>query len=179
MDAGNEWYHHYSSDIFGATIFEVLGGVFLEQESAVTTPTTIGNSSPLVAKFTKEDEAHSQIKFQLPGVITTANQSSAIFKIRAYAPSTNVDGSSGRRLRLFLRDGTETAGQKNVTIDVTVFDQWQEYTFDFSETNLTEGVSYSTVNLLIDQPDADFLATGNIYYLDAFQGPSSAYVTNR
>jgi len=174
LDAGNEWYHNYSPDTFSLTLNEVQGGEFLEQASAVATPTTTGNSSPFVAKFTKEDDAHSQIKFQLPAVITTANQSAAIFKIRAYAPSTNVDGSSGRRLRLFLRDGVETTGQKNVTIDVTVYDQWQEYTFDFTGITLTEGVSYSTVNLLFDQPDADFLATGNVYYLDAFQGPSAA-----
>jgi hypothetical protein len=173
LDAGNEWYHNYSPDTFGVTINEVLGGEFLGNEDAVTTPTTTGNSSALVAKFTKGEEAHSQLKFQLPAIITTANQSSAIFKIRAYAPSSNVDGSSGRRLRLFLRDGVETTGQKNVTIDVTVYDQWQEYTFDFTGVALTEDVSYSTVNLLFDQPDADFLATGNVYYLDAFQGPSA------
>ncbi|CAH8283019.1 putative secreted protein (Por secretion system target) [Mariniflexile fucanivorans] len=174
LDAGNEWYHNYSPDTFGVTLNEVQGGVFLEQASAVATPTTTGNSSPLVAKFTKGEDAHSQLKFQLPTVITTADQSSAIFKIRTYVPSTNVDGSSGRRLRLFLRDGVETVEQKSVTIDVTVFDKWQEYTFDFTGVALTEGVSYSTVNLLFDQPDAGFLATGNVYYLDAFQGPSAA-----
>ncbi|WP_179375936.1 T9SS type A sorting domain-containing protein [Winogradskyella wichelsiae] len=174
LEAGNEWYHNYSPDTFNASLNEVQGGEFLEQASAVATPTTTGNSSPFVAKFTKGDDVHSQLKFQLPAVITSANQSAAIFKIRAYAPSTNVDGSSGRRLRLFLRDGVETVGQKNVTIDVTVYDQWQEYTFDFTGITLTEGVSYSTVNLLFDQPDADFLATGNIYYLDAFQGPAGA-----
>ena len=174
LDAGNEWYHNYSPDTFGVTVNEVQGGVFLAQGDAVATPTTTGNSSASVAKFTKEEDAHSQIKFQLPGVINTDYQSSAIFKIRAYAPSTNVDGTSGRRLRLYLRDGIETAGQKNVTIDVTVFDAWQEYTFDFTEANLTEGVSYTTANLLIDQPDADLLATGNVYYFDAFQGPAAA-----
>jgi hypothetical protein len=173
LESGNEWYHNYSPDTFSVTLNEVLGGEFLEQASAVATPTTTGNSSPLVAKFTKGEEVHSQLKFQLPAIITSANQSAAIFKIRAYAPSTNVDGSSGRRLRLFLRDGIETAGQKNVTIDVTVYDQWEEYTFDFTGVTLTDGVSYSTVNLLFDQPDADFLATGNVYYLDAFQGPSA------
>ncbi|WP_179351275.1 T9SS type A sorting domain-containing protein [Winogradskyella vidalii] len=174
LAAGNEWYHNYSPDTFSVTLNEVLGGEFLEQGSAVATPTTTGNSSPLVAKFTKGEEVHSQLKFQLPAVITSANQSAAIFKIRAYAPSTNVDGSSGRRLRLFLRDGIETVGQKNVTIDVNVYDQWEEYTFDFTEVTLVDGVSYSTVNLLFDQPDADFLATGNVYYLDAFQGPAGA-----
>jgi hypothetical protein len=174
LDAGNEWYHNYSPDTFGVTLNEAQGGVFEEQALAVATPTTTGNSSPLVAKFTKGEDAHSQLRFQLPAVITTANQSSAIFKIRAYVPSTNVDGSSGRRLRVFLRDGILTSGQKNQTIDVTVFDQWEEYTFDFTVATLTEGVSYSTVNLLFDQPDADLLATGNVYYLDAFQGPSAA-----
>ena len=173
LDAGNEWYHNYSPDTFGVTVNEVQGGVFLAQGDAVATPTTTGNSSASVAKFTKEEDAHSQIKFQLPGVINTDHQSGAIFKIRAYAPSTNVNGTSGRRLRLYLRDGIETAGQKNVTIDVTVFDAWQEYTFDFTGANLTEGVSYTTANLLIDQPDGDFLATGNVYYFDAFQGPAA------
>ena len=174
LDAGNEWYHNYSPDTFSLTLNEAQGGVFEEQASAVATPTTTGNSSPLVAKFTKGEDAHSQLRYQLPAVITTANQSSAIFKIRVYVPSTNVDGTSGRRLRLFLRDGVEPGGQKNVTIDVTVFDKWQEYTFDFTGTALTDNVSYSTVNLLFDQPDPDFFATGNVYYLDAFQGPAAA-----
>ncbi|SDS22873.1 Por secretion system C-terminal sorting domain-containing protein [Polaribacter sp. KT25b] len=177
LDAGNAWYHNYSPDTFGVTVNEVQGGVFLEQGDAVTTPTTTGNSSPLVAKFTKGEDPHSQIKFQLPGVIDTDYQSGAIFKIRAYVPSTNVDGTSGRRLRMYLRNGTDNAGQKNITIDVTVFDAWQEYTFDFTEVNLTEGVSYSTANLLIDQPDADLLATGNVYYFDAFQGPAAAILS--
>ncbi|MBU2939820.1 T9SS type A sorting domain-containing protein [Lacinutrix sp. C3R15] len=176
LDAGNAWYHNYSPDTFDVTINEVLGGVFLEQAAAVATPTTTGNSSPLVAKFTKAEEVHSQVKFQLPAVITTANQSAAIFKIRAYIPSTNTAPTVGSRLRLFLRDGIETTGQRNVTIDVTVFDQWQEYTFDFTGANLT-AASYSTVNLLFDQPDTDLLSTGNEYFLDAFQGPSGTTLT--
>ena len=171
LDTENAWYHNYSPDTFGVTLNEVLGGVFDEQSSAVATPTTTGNSSPLVAKFTKGEEVHSQLKFQLPGLITTANQSAAIFKIRAYIPSTNTAPTVGSRLRLFLRDGIETTGQKSVTIDVAVFDKWQEYTFDFTGSNLT-AASYSTVNLLFDQPDTDLLSTGNEYYLDAFQGPS-------
>jgi hypothetical protein len=173
LDAGNEWYHNYSPDIFSVTLNEVLGGVFDEQASAVATPTTTENSSPLVAKFTKAEDLHSQLRYQLPAVITTANQSAAIFKIRAYIPSTNTAPTVGSRLRLFLRDGIETIGQKNVTINVTVFDQWEEYTFDFTGITLT-AASYSTVNLLFDQPDTDLLATGNVYYLDAFQGPSAA-----
>ncbi|WP_405562457.1 T9SS type A sorting domain-containing protein [Polaribacter sp. Asnod6-C07] len=174
LDAGNEWYFNYSPDTFGATVNEVQGGVFLAQGDAVATPSTTENSSTLVAKFTKEDEASSQVKFQLPALITTANQSKAIFKIRAYIPSTNnAPGTTARRLRLFLRDGDLSNNtQKNVTIDVTTFDKWQEYTFDFTGVNLTAD-SYSTVNLLFDQPDPNFDATGNVYYLDAFQGPSA------
>ena len=173
LDTGNAWYHNYSPDTFGVTLNEVLGGVFEEQASAVTTPTTTKNSSPLVAKFTKEDEASSQLKFQLPALITTANQSSAIFKIRAYIPSTNnVPGTTARRLRLFLRDGDSNTGQKNVTFNVTTFDEWEEYTFDFTGITLT-APSYSTVNLLFDQPDPNFDATSNVYYLDAFQGPAA------
>jgi len=174
LDAGNEWYFNYSPDIFGVTVNEVQGGVFEEQGSAVATPTTTENSSSLVAKFTKQDETSSQVKFQLPAPITTANQSAAIFKLRAYIPSTNnVPGTTARRLRLFLRDGNSNTDQKNVTFDVTTFDEWEEYTFDFTGITLT-AASYSTVNLLFDQPDPNFDATGNVYYLDAFQGPSAA-----
>jgi hypothetical protein len=173
LDAGNEWYFNYSPDLFNVTLNEVVGGMFEEQASAVATPTTTENSSPSVAKFTKEEDLHSQLKYQLPAVITSANQSSAIFKIRAYIPSTNTSPTVGSRLRLFLRDGISTVGQKNVTTNVTVFDKWQEYTFDFTGITLT-AASYSTVNLLFDQPDTDLLATGNVYYLDAFQGPSAA-----
>ena len=173
LDAGNEWYFNYSPDTFGATVNEVQGGVFLAQGDAVATPSITENSSPFVAKFTKEDEASSQVKFQLPVPITTGNQSKAIFKIRAYIPSTNnAPGTTARRLRLFLRDGISNTGQKSVTFDVTIFDKWQEYTFDFTGATLT-AASYSTVNLLFDQPDPDFDATGNVYYLDAFQGPSA------
>lgn len=177
LDAGNEWYFNYSPDVFSATVNEVQGGVFEEQASAVATPTTTENSSPSVAKFTKQDEASSQVKFQLPAPITTGNQSEAIFKIRAYVPSTNnAPGTTARRLRLFLRDGNENTGQKSVTFDVTAFDEWEEYTFDFTGANLT-AASYSTVNLLFDQPDPDFDATGNVYFLDAFQGPSAAVLS--
>ena len=57
---------------------------------------------------------------------------------------------------------------KGITSTTTIFDNWQELTFDFSRQTLTADTSYP---LWFDQPDTDSDATGNEYYIDTLQGP--------
>ena len=173
LASGNTWYHNYSPDQFdAATIGSSV--TFQEQGTAVGTPTTNENSSANVAKFTKDATASSFIRFQIPGGITSSNQATAIFKIRTYVPSTNVAGSSGHKLTMILRDGANTgATQLTLFKTITVFDKWQEYTFDFTGSTLL-APSYENVLLLFDNPDTGLLATGNVYYFDAFQGPQAS-----
>jgi hypothetical protein len=178
LGSGNIWYHNYSPDQFDAA---TLGssGTLLEQGTAVATPTTNDNSSANVAKFTKDANISSFIRFQMPGAITSSNQATAIFKIRMYIPSTNVPGSSGSKISMILRDGANT-GATQIILNkiVTAFDKWQEYTFDFTGSTLATP-SYENVLLLFDNPDTDLLATGSVYYFDAFQGPQgSTLATN-
>ena len=115
----------------------------------------------------------------MPGAITSSNQATAIFKIRTYVPSTNIAGTSGHKLTMILRDGANN-GLTQLTLNKTVmvFDKWQEYTFDFTGSTLATP-SYENVLLLFENQDTGLLATGNVYYFDAFQGPQgSALATN-
>lgn len=178
LGSGNTWYHNYSPDQFDAATIG-SSGTLQEQGTAVATPTTNDNSSANVAKFTKDANISSFIRFQMPVGITSSNKGTAVFKIRMYIPSTNVPGSSGSKISMILRDGANTgATQLTLIKTVTVFDKWQEYTFDFTGFTLNTP-SYENVLLLFDHPDTDLLATGSVYYFDAFQGPQgSTLATN-
>jgi hypothetical protein len=176
LGSGNTWYHNYSPDQFDATTIG-SSGTLQEQGTAVATPTTNDNSSANVAKFTKDATASSFIRFQMPVGITSLNKGTAIFKIRMFIPSTNVPGSSGSKISMILRDGVNTGSTQLTLIKtVTVFDKWQEYTFDFTGFTLNTP-SYENVLLLFDHPDTSLLATGNVYYFDAFQGPQGSIAT--
>lgn len=169
LDLGNEWYHNYSTNEFKATTTSVSVGTFLEQGNAVATPSTKGNSSPLVAQFTKAEGVHSNIQFEAPLTITTSNVDKAIYKVRVYVPANATTTNSN--IKLGIRNGASATGQKILTSTTTIFDKWQELTFDFSGLTLDPGTSYTHLWMFFDQPDTDGDATGNVYYIDAFQGP--------
>lgn len=179
LDAGNIWYHNYSPDEFNATTASTtagsvddngdpVGGEFLEQGNAVATPSSNGNSSTLVAKFVKDRSVHSFVQFALPSPLTAEDQASAIFKIRVYAASNST--TTNNNIKLILRDGDVGSTQIAILKEVTVFDKWQEYTFDFSSIPFL-ATTYDHLFLFFAQPDTDGDAEGNVYYFDAFQGP--------
>ena len=161
--SGNTWYHNYKTKQYDATVSQVATGVLeLAQES----PSSCKNPSSKASKFTKSAGNNSFVKFDLPGNITSL--SNAIFKLRVYTPSNTT--VTNNNLRMFLRNNGDNLTQINVTKSITVFDEWVEYTFDFS-TLLMTSPSYNELVLFFAQPDTDRDATGNVYYFDAFQGP--------
>lgn len=170
LSNGNVWYHNYDTDEFNASI-EATTGELLVEGDAVSSPSTTGNSSSLVAKFTKDAGVHSNIRFSLPAEITAENQETAIFKIKMYIPSNST--STNNNVKAIIRKDNTGSTQIALTKTVTLFDQWQEFTFDFSGVTLKE-TSYNSISLFFAQPDTDVDATGNVYYFDAFQGPSEA-----
>ncbi|RXP46213.1 T9SS C-terminal target domain-containing protein [Lutibacter sp. HS1-25] len=163
ITSGNIWYYNYSTNQFPATVSATLNGVL---ETAIATPKIVGNESPLVSKFTRNAGLSSYIQFSLPGNIN--NFSDSNFKIRVYTESSST--ITNNTLTLVLRKDGLSGTQISLTHNIEVFDKWVEYSFNFSAINFKESY-YNDAFLVFGFPDDDGDATGNIYYLDAFQGP--------
>ncbi|MEM6516542.1 MAG: sulfatase-like hydrolase/transferase [Bacteroidota bacterium] len=169
LSVGNSWYHNYSPNEFNVSIASVNSGTLLAADNAVPTPSTFGNESTIVAKFTKSNGIHSSIKFNLPSILTEDKKDQAIFKIKLLVPQNTT--ATNNNIKVLLRDGSDTSTQISIAYNINVFSQWQEYTFDFSTVDFRTS-SYSDIYLFFAQPDHDFDGTGNVYYFDAFQGPA-------
>lgn len=172
LDANNLWYHNYSPDVYSATTGTVVSGTFTTDE---TSPDILDNSSALVSKFVKTEGVHSLVTFDLPGTITDI--ADAIFKIRVYTVGNST--ITNNNIKMILRSDGVSNGQLALVKEVTKEDEWVEYTFDFSSSSFTGDpivTSFNQVILFFAQPDTDFDATGNVYYVDAFQGPTEGTV---
>lgn len=168
LDPSNIWYHDYASNTFNATQSGVATGTFTTDE---TSPETVRNSSANVSKFVKTEGAHSLLTFTLPGEIS--DLSSTIMKFRMYAVD-NATPSEVNTVKIILRHAASGAsGQIALTASVAFTDDWIEYTFDFTSLSLGAGIPFYDLALIaFAQPDTGLEATGNTYYIDAFQGPA-------
>lgn len=163
LSSDNKWYHNYKTNEFTATSGTINNGTYTNNQA---TPTTNGNESAIVSKFIKNSGTSSSIKFNLPNSLTTLSK--AVFKIRVYTPANTT--LTNNNLKLMLRKDGQGTTQLQVSNDIVVFDQWVEYTFDFSALTMKE-TDYNEIYLFFAQPDSDLDATNNVYYFDAFQGP--------
>ena len=70
---------------------------------------------------------------------------------------------------ILCKDGNSNK-QVGLTKEITAFDEWVEYCFDMSGLTFAED-HCNEIYLFFASEDSDDDATGNVYYLDAFQGP--------
>jgi len=163
LDSGNIWYHNHTPLTFNASTSRVTQGSL---ETRQNTPYTQGNASALVSKFTRDSGNNASVKFTIPGILN--GSSSAIFKIRVYAGSDNTMTKS--KLKMILRKDGDTTKQVGLAKEIAVFNEWVEYCFDMSGLTFRED-HYNEIYLFFASEDSDEDAYGNVYYLDAFQGP--------
>jgi hypothetical protein len=157
------WYHNNETNDYNAPVSSISFGTL---ETSQATPSTSGNRSTNVSKFTKASGAHSSIKFNLPGNIAIPEE--ALFKIKIYTPTNST--ITNNNIRMVLRKDGVVENQMSIIKTITEFDNWVEYTFDFSAIAFKE-VFYNEIYLFFASPDTDDDADGNVYYFDAFEGP--------
>jgi hypothetical protein len=169
LDSGNIWYHNHTPGAFNASISRITQGSL---ETGQNSPYTQGNASALVSKFARDSGNNAAIKFILPGMLN--GSSSATFKIRVYAGADKTMTNS--TLKMILRKDGDSTKQVGLTKEITAFNEWVEYCFDMSGLTFTED-HYNEIYLFFASEDSDDDANGNVYYLDAFQGPQGRLKT--
>ncbi len=167
LEPGSAWYHNYYPLESNAIAINSFAGSLSTSEPS---PTTIMNPSARVSKFVRASGL-SYIILNLPGDLVDI--STAKFKIRVYASSE--DSSSNNTLKLVLRKDELEATQLSLTKEIEAYDKWVEYSFDLSEDSLKEEC-YNNICLFFASPDANNAAEGNVYYIDALQGPKKPYL---
>ncbi|OHX64566.1 Ig-like domain-containing protein [Flammeovirga pacifica] len=125
------------------------------------------DASHKVGKFTRGAGINSFLKIQLNGVLDLSGPK--IFTVKMYTES-KADAHNG--LKMILRNRAKgTSTQVTCSSSIKVFDEWVEYTFDFTKISLNDDV-YEDVYLFLASPDRTGGGTDMVYYIDEFQGPS-------
>lgn len=125
------------------------------------------DASHQVGKFTRGAGVNSFLKIQLNGVLDLSGPK--IFTVKMYTES-KADAHNG--LKLIMRNRANgTSTQVTCSSSIEVFDEWVEYTFDFTNISLNDD-AYEDVYLFLASPDRTGGGTGMVYYIDEFQGPS-------
>ncbi len=163
LEPGNTWYHNYFPFEFNAPVISTLGGSI---STSKTTPSSAINPGTLVSKFKKDSASLSYIRFELPEKLTSL--STAIFKLRVYAPSE--DSSGNDILKLVLQKDDQVTSQYSLSNEISEYNKWVEYTFDLSADSLKDDY-YNAVYLYFESDDE--VSEGNVSYFDAFQGPKN------
>jgi len=135
----------------------VFGGV---QTEILANPNASGlNTSSMVWKFVKgqgaETWAGTWTPLAEPGGVPININNGQIFKILVYATET------GKSVHFQLEDGTDY--KPGVDVPITVANQWQELTFDFSSLNIPEGHIF---NQYVVQYNLAEGGMGEVIYLD-------------
>ncbi|NME68722.1 putative glycoside hydrolase [Flammeovirga aprica] len=141
-------------------------------ESQVANPSIDNiNSNTTVGKVIKTEGVHTSLQFDLEGYYLPEDQ--PVFKLKMYMEDPQREVTSNT-LKLFLRKDGYGSTQLVKTSDITVFDQWVEYTFDFKDMVFKEAY-YNQVFLFFNSADTDLDATGNTFYLSDLTVPLQSY----
>lgn len=165
--SGNVWYvNHETSDLLSPSTISF--GTYSDSES---NPDVTGiNDQATVSSFVKSDGNHSQIKFDLSEDPIT-DYTTTIIKVQVYldVPTATVGTITNCNLRVGLRNNA--LGLQNIiSKDVTVGEEWVEYTYDFTGVTAAHS-SMDELIIYFAAPDTDDDAIGFTYYIDALQGP--------
>jgi len=182
LNATNQWYYNNSPDAFNTTVAGWGGGTDVLEAQA--TPTTTGNSSPTVLKFTRNDlDATTGIKFD-QGPNFDYNSGDGKITVRIY-PECNLDyGTPTLKIRTRFNGAAATQIQHD-TDPILTANQWNEVILDLTdpanqETSVATDDIYNEVYLIFNQGvNIDTAGNPAVFYIDALQVPeASALSTN-
>lgn len=169
--SGNEWIFNYSPDDFNK--YYTQSDVTVE-EGAVT-PTTVGNDSPNVFKVTRGNAANPFVNFEIDPI---DYRNGGTVKFRIY---TTCDLNNTPNTRFMLRDDNLGASQISTPTLSIIPNQWNEIEIDLA--SLAGGAPeadgmYNNMLIFFNFSDSSQEAVGRVFYLDAFQAPSAAVLSD-
>ena len=165
LDAGKAWLYDNSSNNFNTeSVLNILSGTVEENQ---VTPSTNGNSSATVLKFTRgNDNASSGIRFKVP---TAFNYATTTLKFRVFAVC-NLNAIANFRLQVRFNDsGT---GALNYTVQNIEENKWVEFSVDLTSPNTgtpTADNLYTDLYFFMNSGDATSGSNGQVYYFDSIQ----------
>jgi len=165
LETGNVWIYNNRA---GDNKIMASSTLNITLDENITTPTTSGNSASNVLRVTRGSGATSVLQYNHNALDPSQG---GIVKLRLYVacqtPYTN-------RFRIYLRDDGDVDSQYRSEDFPLVAGVWNEVSFDLSTltSSAPGGAVYNNLLFLFDSgtdPDAN----GDIYYIDALQGPIS------
>jgi hypothetical protein len=165
LDAGKAWLYDNSSNNFNAASINTINFGTVEENQA--TPSTVGNSSPTVLKFTRGNlSASSGVRFKIP---TAFNYATTTLKFRVFAVC-NLNAIANFRLQVRFNDsGT---GALNYTVQNIEENKWVEFSVDLTSPNTgtpTADNLYTDLYFFMNFGDATSGSNGQVYYFDSIQ----------
>ena len=168
--ANNSWIVNFSPDEINK-IYEQSDIVVTEN---VTTPSTDGNDSPTIMKIVRGDATNPYLKFDIDAIDKTAG---GIIKFRVY-PVCKLGVTSNTRFML-RKDNLGPTQQTSTTISL-IPNIWNEVEIDIATlagADSTPDNMYDDMLIFFNFGDASTEAVDTVFYLDAFQAPTTAVLS--
>lgn len=168
--ANNSWIFNFSPD----DINKIYVQSDLVVEEASATPSLEGNDSATVMKITRGDAANPYLKFAIDPIDKTAG---GTIKYRIY-PECKLGVEMNTRLML-RKDNLGATQQASQTLSL-IPNIWNEVEIDIAAlagAEITADNLYNNILVFFNSGDASAEAVDTIFYLDAFQAPSTAVLS--
>ncbi|MBD0400257.1 cadherin-like beta sandwich domain-containing protein [Flammeovirga sp. EKP202] len=123
-----------------------------------------------IAKFQRNESVWSEIRWVIPEGTAFDFLTEKSFSIALYFDQPSTDNVNKNIWLILRKDGT-TTDQKVMRTEIIAFDQWDEYSFDFSNFTAEELEGFNTVSLFIAPQDTEGLSTGLSGYIAELKGP--------
>ena len=172
----NQWYYNNSPDAFNTTVEGWGGGS--DVLASQPTPTTNGNSSPTVLKFTRNDlDATTGIKFDQATSGFKYDEGDGKITVRIYPECNVAYGTPNLKIRARYNSAAGTQIQTDGTTDL-IANQWNEVSLDLTDAGNQAGLTsdgiYNEVYLIFNQGvNIDTEGNPAVFYIDALQVPSA------
>lgn len=173
LSSDNQWYYNYSPDEF-STVATWGGNGSEILETAVATPTTDGNNSPTVLKYTRNDnDATTGLKFS--GKDYQYNLGDGKITVRIYPVCNAEYGTPNIKIRARYNNAAGTQIQHGTNPELTA-GVWNEVSLDLTDEDNQDGIAadglYNEIYLIFNQPtNIDTDGNPAVFYIDALQTP--------
>jgi hypothetical protein len=170
LETGNSWILNFSPDEINKT-YEQSD---LVAEEASATPSLEGNDSATVMKITRGDATNPYLNFAIDPIDKTAG---GTIKYRIY-PECKLGVVMNTRLML-RKDNLGPTQQASQALSL-IPNVWNEVEIDIDAllgAEITADNLYNNILVFFNSGDASAEAVDTIFYLDAFQAPSTAVLS--
>ena len=169
--SGNSWIFNYSPDDFNK--FYTQSDLTVEE--GATTPTTVGNDSPTVFKINRGDATNPFVNFEID-LIDYRNGGKVKFRVYTECKTTVPSN-----VRFMLRKDNLGASQIAGAVTTVIPNIWNEIEVDLA--SLAGGAPeadgiYNNMLIFFNFGNSTQDAVGTVFYMDAFQAPTAAVLSN-